>query len=92
VTVTLVEAVVLGFLGSLVHLALAVYERKAVPGRYEIFGHVALGPVAGGLFYATGLSNHINAFFAGFFTIDFIRMLARVYKPKPAEEEGEGEG
>jgi len=88
-TVHVLEAVALGSFGSLVHLALAAYEEKAVPNQWEIFGHVVAGPVAGWLFQLTGLPNHINIFFAGFFAIDTIRMLGRMYKPKPAEEPAE---
>jgi len=87
--ISLVEAVLLGLFGSLVHLGLAIYEAKSMPDKYEIAGHVVFGPVAGFLFHLTGAPNHINAFFSGFFAIDTIRMLARMYKPKPAEEETE---
>jgi len=87
--ISLVEAILLGLFGSLVHLALAIYEAKSIPDRYEIAGHIAFGPVAGFLFHLTGAPNHINAFFSGFFAIDTIRMLGRMYKPKPSEEETE---
>jgi len=87
--ISLIEAILLGLFGSLVHLALAIYEAKSIPDKYEIAGHVVFGPVAGFLFHLTGAPNHINAFFSGFFAIDTIRMLARMYKPKPAEEEVE---
>jgi len=89
VEVSLVEAVLLSLFGSLVHLCLAIYEAKSLPDKYEIAGHVVFGPVAGFLFHLTGAPNHINAFFSGFFAIDTIRMLGRMYKPKPAEEPAE---
>jgi len=87
--VSLMEAILLGLFGSLVHLALAIYEGKSVPDKYEIAGHVVFGPVAGFLFHLTGAPNHLNAIFAGFFAIDTIRMLGRMHKPKPAEGESE---
>jgi len=86
----LVVAIILGLAGSLIHLGLAIYEGREIPDKYEIFGHLALGPVAGGLSYAAGFTDYLANLFAGFFAIDFIRMLARGYKPKPPEEEGEG--
>jgi len=88
--VSLIEAILLGLFGSLVHLGLAVYEAKKIPDKYEIAGHVVFGPVAGWLFLITGYPNHVNCFFAGFFAIDTIRMLSRMYKPKPSEEEEGG--
>jgi len=87
--ITMFEAIILGLFGSLVHLALAIYEAKSILDKYEIVGHIVFGPVAGFLFFLTGAPNHINAFFSGFFAIDTIRMLGRMYKPKPAEEETE---
>jgi len=85
--VSLFEAILLGLFGSLVHLGLAIYEAKSMLDKYEIMGHVVFGPVAGFLFFLTGAPNHINAFFIGFFAIDTIRMLSRMYKTKPSEEE-----
>jgi len=82
-----IEAVGLALFGSLTHLALVCYEARQVPGRWEIFGHLALGPVSGFLFKLAAFPNHLNVFFAGFFAIDFIRMLARVYKPREEEAE-----
>jgi len=75
------ESILLGLLGSLVHLGLCAYEGRAVPGRWETFGHLMLGPVVGWIFWQTGAPNHLNAFFAGFFALDFLRMISRVYKP-----------
>jgi len=88
VPIPLVEAVIRGLLGSLIHLALAICEARAFPNKFEIFGHLTLGPVAGGLAYTAGFTDPVSHLFAGFFSIDFIRMLARGYKPKPPEEEG----
>jgi len=79
------EAIGLAFFGSLTHLALVCYEARQVPGKWEVFGHLALGPVSGFLFKLGGFPNHLNVFFAGFFAVDFIRMLARVYKPREEE-------
>jgi len=84
------ESIVLGLLGSLVHLGLCAYEARAVPGRWEAFGHLMLGPVVGWIFWQTGVPNHLNAFFAGFFALDFLRMISRVYKPSPPKEADEG--
>jgi len=85
-TITMFEAILLGLFGSLVHLGLAIYEAKSMPDKYEIMCHVVFGPVVGFLFFLTGAPNRISIFFGGFFAIDTIRMLGRMYKPKPAEE------
>jgi len=79
------EAVGLALLGGCVHLALSAYESRKVPSKWEIFGHVAISPAAGFLFWLGKFPNHLNVFFAGFFSIDFIRMLARGYRPKAEE-------
>jgi len=84
------ESIVLGLFGALVHLGLAAYEAKKVPGPWEVWGHVFLGPVVGWIFVMTGTPNHLNAFFAGFFSTDFLRMIARVYRPSPPKEASEG--
>jgi len=84
----LFEAVGLALLGGCVHLALCAYEAEKVPGKWQIFGHVVISPVAGFLFWLAAFPNHLNVFFAGFFSTDFIRMLARVYKPKPEAASG----
>jgi len=75
------ESVLLALLGSAVHLGLACYEQEKLPSQWQLFGHLGIGPVAGYLFWLTKAPNHINAFFAGFFAIDFIHMLARIHKP-----------
>jgi len=78
--------VLLALFGGLVHLALCVYEAEKIPGKWQIFGHVTISPAAGYLFYLAKFPNQLNVFFAGFFATDFIRMLARVHKPKPPEK------
>jgi len=78
---TLLEAVLLALLGGCIHLALVCYEQQKLPSLWQVFGHVAISPAAGYLFRLTKMPNHLNCFFVGFFAIDFIRMLAREYKP-----------
>jgi len=82
-----IECLYIAVLGGLLHLCLCAYETKSIPSNWEIFGHIALPIGAGYLFWLGGFPNHLNVFFAGFFAVDFIRMLARKYKPAEEEEE-----